>query len=102
MVSVWNRDWLLLPMTIRLMLYRPMLVTMPARMEGTASLVCKKAVMNPAAAEAAMPAGRARMGCPARHIMADTALPSTKAPSVVISAIFKMEKLRNRAKAMGA
>ena len=26
-------------MTIRLMLYRPMLVTMPARMEGTPSLL---------------------------------------------------------------
>ena len=45
MEVTWNRDWLLLPMTIRLMLYRPMLVTMPARMEGTASLVCKKAVI---------------------------------------------------------
>ena len=102
MVSVWNRDWLLLPMTIRLTLYRPMLVMMPARMEGTDSLVCKNAVMKPAAAAASIPAGRASTGCPDRHIMADTALPKTNAPSVVISAIFKIRKLRNSAIATSA
>ena len=61
-----------------------------------------RAGIRPAAAAAAIPAGRARMGWPDRHIMAETALPRTKAPSVVMSAIFRMEKLRNRARAMGA
>ena len=42
------------------------------------------------------------MGWPDRQNMADTALPRTKAPSVVMSAMFRMEKLRNRAMAMGA
>ena len=60
-------------------------------MEGTASLVWRNAVMKPAAAAAAMAAGMARMGCPARQTMADTAQPRVKEPSVVRSAMSRME-----------
>ena len=78
------------PMAIRLMVYSPVLVTMPAKMEGTPSLVCKKAVIKPAQAPAAMAAGTARMGCPAAARVTDTAAPSTKHPSVVRSAMSRM------------
>ena len=75
------------PMAIRLTVYRPVLVTMPARMEGTPRRVCRKAVTNPAQAPASMAAGMARMGCPAAATLTDTAAPSTKQPSVVRSAM---------------
>ena len=78
------------PITIRLTVYSPVLVTMPARMEGTPIRVCKKAVTNPAHAPASMAAGMARMGWPAAVSVTDTAAPSTKQPSVVRSATSKM------------
>jgi len=37
-----------------------------------------------------MAAGMARKGCPATATVADTAHPRVKAPSVVISAIFRV------------
>lgn len=44
-----SRLWLAFqPIAIRLTVYRPVLVTMPARMEGIPRRVCKKAVTNPA------------------------------------------------------
>ena len=49
MVSCLSRDWLAFqPMAMRFTVYSPVLVTMPARMEGTPSLVWRKAVTNPA------------------------------------------------------
>ena len=50
------------PMTARFTVYRPVLVMMPARMEGTRHLVCSNAVMEPAAAPASMAAGSASQG----------------------------------------
>ena len=44
----------------------------------------------PAAAPASMAAGMASQGCPATAMVADTAHPRVKAPSVVISAIFRV------------
>ena len=86
-----SRLWLAFqPMAIRFTVYRPVLVTMPARMEGTPSFVCKKAVTNPAQAPAAIAAGMARMGCPAAVRATDTAAPRTKQPSVVRSAISRI------------
>ena len=77
-------------MAIRFTVYSPVLVIMPARMEGTPRRVCKKAVTNPAHAPASMAAGMARMGWPAAVSVTDTAAPSTKLPSVVKSAISRM------------
>ena len=77
-------------MAIRLTVYSPVLVMMPARMEGTPRRVCKKAVTKPAQAPAAIAAGMARMGWPAAVSVTDTAAPSTKLPSVVKSAISRM------------
>ena len=79
MVSCLSRDWLAV--------YSPVLVTMPARMEGTPSLVWRKAVTNPAQAPASMAAGMASKGCPAAVRVTDTAQPRTKQPSVVRSAM---------------
>ena len=88
MVSCRSRDWLARqPMAIRLTVYSPVLVTMPARMEGTPSLVWRNAVTNPAQTPASMAAGMARKGCPAAVRVTDTAQPSTKQPSVVRSAM---------------
>ena len=84
-------------MTARLTVYSPVLVTMPARMEGTPRRVCSRAVTAPAAAPAAMARNRPRMGWPATAAVADTAQPSVNAPSVVISAILSTRKLRNSA-----
>ena len=78
------------PITARLTVYSPVLVIIPAKIEGIRIFVCKKAVMYPAAAPAAMAAGMARKGCPATATVADTAHPRVKAPSVVISAIFRV------------
>ena len=50
------------PMTARFTVYRPVLVMMPARMEGIFSLVCKKAVTPPAQAPASMAAGMPSRG----------------------------------------
>ena len=61
------------PMTIRLMEYRPVMVTMPARMGCTPNLVCSSAVTAPASAPAAS--------------VALQAAPSTKVPSVDRSAM---------------
>ena len=91
MVLPPSRLWLdFQPMAIRFTVYSPVLVTMPARMEGTPSLVCKKAVAKPAQAPASMAAGMAKIGCPAAVRETDTAAPSTKQPSVVISAISRI------------
>ena len=90
------------PITARLTVYRPVLVMMPARMEGTARRVCKKAVTNPAAAPDSMASGNPRKGCPATAAVADTAQPNVKAPSVVISAMLSTRKLRNSAMATSA
>ena len=90
------------PMTARFTVYSPVLVMIPARIEGICSFVCKKAVTEPAQAPASMAAGRPRMGCPATAKVADTAQPKVKAPSVVISAMFSTRKLRNRASATSA
>ena len=90
------------PITARFTVYSPVLVMMPARIEGIFSFVCKKAVMNPAQAPASMAAGSASRGCPATAMVADTAQPRVNAPSVVISAIFSIRKLRNSAKATNA
>ena len=88
MVSCLSRDWLAFqPMAMRFTVYSPVLVTMPARMEGTPSLVWRKAVTNPAQAPASMAAGMARKGCPAAVRVTDTAQPRTKQPSVVRSAM---------------
>ena len=103
MVSVFSRLTLEeKPITARFTVYSPVLVMMPARMEGIRNFVWRAEVMKPAAAPAAMAAGRARMGCPARATVADTAQPKVKLPSVVISAIFRMRKLRNSASATRA
>ena len=48
------------PMTARLTVYRPVLVMMPARIDGTPHLVCSSAVMIPAQEPASMAAGSAR------------------------------------------
>ena len=90
------------PITARFTVYSPVLVMIPARMEGIFSFVCKKAVMNPAQAPAIMAAGSASKGCPATAMVADTAQPRVNAPSVVISAMFNIRKLRNSARATRA
>ena len=72
---------------------------MPARMEGTPILVCKKAVMKPEQIPAAMAAKRARYGWPKSVTMAPTAQPRVKQPSVERSAIFKILKETNNASA---
>ena len=59
----------------------------------------KAAAMKPAAAPDSMATGSARKGCPASATVADTAQPSVKLPSVVMSAMFRMRKLRNSASA---
>ena len=98
MVSCFSRDWLAFqPIAIRLTVYNPVLVTMPARMAGTPSLVWRKAVINPAQAPASMAAGMARKGWPAAVTDTDTAQPRMKQPSVVRSAMSSTRKLRNRA-----
>ena len=89
-------------MTARFTVYSPVLVTMPARMEGTPSLVCKKAVTKPAAAPASIASGSPKKGCPATAAVAETAQPKVKAPSVVISAMLRMRKLKNNAMATKA
>ena len=90
------------PITAKLTVYNPVLVMIPARMEGTASRVCKNAVTNPAAAPASMASGSPKNGCPATAAVADTAHPSVKAPSVVISAMLSTRKLKNNAMATSA
>ena len=90
------------PITARLMVYSPVLVMMPARMEGTPIRVCKKAVTKPAAAPDTMAANRPRMGCPATAIVAETAQPRVNAPSVVMSAMLRTRKLKNSAMATRA
>ena len=90
------------PITARFTVYSPVLVMMPARMEGTASLVCRNAVTKPAAAPASMASGSPKNGWPATAAVAETAQPSVKAPSVVISAMFSTRKLRNSAIATSA
>ena len=89
-------------MMARLTVYSPVLVTMPARMEGTPSRVWSRAVMAPAAAPAAMARTSPRKGWPATAAVAETAQPSVKAPSVVISAMLSTRKLRNSASATSA
>ena len=82
------------PITARLTVYSPVLVTMPARIEGTPSLVCSSAVIAPAAAPAAIASSSPSTGCPPTAAVADTAHPRVNAPSVVISAMFNTRKLR--------
>ena len=90
------------PMTARLTVYSPVLVMTPARIDGTASFVCKNEVIKPAAAPASMASGSPRNGWPATAAVADTAQPSVNAPSVVISAMFSTRKLKNSAIATSA
>ena len=68
-------------------------------MEGTPILVCKKAVTKPEHTPAAIAAGNARNGCPAMVTIAPTAQPSVKQPSVDRSAIFRILKDINSARA---
>jgi len=65
-------------------------VTIPARIDGTPSFVCKNAVTKPAHAPASIAAKMARTGCPAAVTVTDTAAPRTKQPSVVRSAMSRM------------
>ena len=85
------------PMTARFTVYSPVLVIIPARMEGIFSFVCRAAVTKPAAAPQSMAAGMASSGCPATARVADTAHPRVNDPSVVISAMFRTRKLSSRA-----
>ena len=87
------------PMTARFTVYNPVLVMMPAKMEGTPMRVCKKAVTKPAQAPAKTASASPSTGRPATAAVADTAQPRVKAPSVVMSAMFSTRKLRNRAMA---
>ena len=88
MVSCLSRDWLAFqPMAMRFTVYSPVLVTMPARMEGTPSLVWRKAVTNPAQAPASMAAGMARKEVSRGGEGHRQAQPRTKQPSVVRSAM---------------
>ena len=50
-----------------------MFVTIPARIDGTPSFVCKNAVTKPAHAPASIAAKMARTGCPAAVTVTDTA-----------------------------
>ena len=90
------------PITARLTVYSPVLVMMPARIDGTPRRVCKVAVTKPEAAPAAIAKNRPSTGCPATAAVAETAHPRVKVPSVLISAIFKIRKLRNSAIATSA
>ena len=63
------------PITARFTVYRPVLTMMPARMLSTPRRVWRKAVTKPEQAPAAMAAGRASSGCPARVTVAPTAKP---------------------------
>ena len=90
------------PITARLTVYSPVLVMMPARMEGTPSRVCSSEVTKPAADPASMAANSPRTGCPATAMVAETAQPRVKAPSVVMSAMFSTRKLKNSAMATRA
>ena len=63
------------PITAKFTVYRPVLTIMPAKMLSTPSFVWRKAVTNPEQAPAAMAAGRARKGWPARVTVAPTAKP---------------------------
>ena len=66
---------------------------MPARILGTPSLVCSKAVTAPESTPASIAAGIASSGCPAIVTTAPTAQPSVKQPSVERSQIFRILKL---------
>ena len=90
------------PMTIRFTVQRPVFVTIPARIDGTPSLVCKNAVTNPAQDPAAIAARIARNGCPAAATVTDTAAPRTNPLSVVRSAISRIRQLKKRAIATNA
>ena len=78
------------PMTHRLMVYSPVMVMMPAKMACTFMRVCRKAVTNPAAMPASIPAKSPSTGCPWVAQVADTAHPNTNEPSVVRSAMSRM------------
>ena len=78
------------PIAAMLTVYSPVLTMMPARMLSTPSRVCKKAVTKPEQTPAAIAAGRASTGWPARVTLAPTAQPSTKQPSVERSAMPRM------------
>ena len=63
------------------------MVMMPARMACTFMRVWRKAVTKPAAPPAKKASTRPSTGLPAAENTADTALPSTKVPSVDRSAM---------------
>ena len=68
-------------MTARLTVYSPVLVTMPARMEGHAEAGLQQGRDGPGRRRpAAMARNRPRMGWPATAAVADTAQPSVNAP----------------------
>ena len=75
---------------------------MPARMASTFKRVWSRAVKNPARAPAAAPASRASTGCPAMVTAAQAVMPKKKLPSTVRSGVFKMRKVMNTPRAMGA
>ena len=75
---------------------------MPERIGSTRSLVCSSAVHSPASAPANAPQTSARTGCPAMVTTAQTVMPKTKLPSTVRSGVFKMRKVTNTPRAMGA
>ena len=88
-------DWFdLSDMIRRLMDQREIWVRIPARIAGIPKKVCKTPVTAPATPPANAPHTRASVGSsPASIIVAHTQPPSAKAPSVVISAIFKSLKV---------
>ena len=71
-------------------------------MEGIPSFVCKNAVIKPEQTPASIAAKRAKTGCPVSVIMAQTAHPKVKQPSVDKSAMFKIENEINSARATRA
>ena len=83
-------------------MYSPAATRMPDKMGSMRSLVWSRAVKKPAIAPAAVPASRASTGCPAMVTAAHTVMPKTKLPSTVRSGVFKMRKVTNTPRAIGA
>lgn len=66
------------PITARLTVYSPVLVMMPARIDGTPRRVCKVAVTKPEAAPAAIAKNRPSTGCPDTAAVARDRAPQGK------------------------
>ena len=69
------------------------MVIIPARIGCILSFVCNIPVTHPAAAPATRERTRPRYGCPAIVIIADTASPKEKLPSIVRSGTLSILKL---------